>query len=671
MSSININRIVQLCSLLIISSLCLTSTSAAVTENDSLTVQRDQFKQARKNLRLGNIDEFRRLASGLKDYPLYPYLRYDYLRPRLHKVPKAEVREFLNNYSSSPLDKRLRREWLRRLARQGRWQDFIADYRDVNDTKLNCQYVSARLQQQSADDEVLEQAKKLWLTGESRPAECDPAFEKLYASVVMNDKLIWQRIQLAMEAGKPRLAAFLARRLNTSDQTLVTVWQEIRRNPARALNDKRLQQPHLMSGEIISYGLQRLARQNFKQAQKKWMAFEHSAQLNDTQRARILRALALGAVRHDAPDMLSWLDKVPVQALDDRLHRVRLSSALQQEDWAALLRWTQEDLPNIPNPLRWQYWQARALESTGDNASALSKYQQLSEHRDYYGFMASDRLGIGYRMNYQPSQFSQQQLDAMRQRPGIARAYELHHLGDNYDARREWHHLLKSLQPEEMEIASVLAHDWGWYDRAIITLGKAKAYDDLERRFPLPWQGTILKYAKSRNLPASFVYSIIRSESAFMEDARSPKGALGLMQLMPATGKQTAKQIKVKLARSHDLMKADKNIPIGTAYMRQMLDRFDGNLAMAAGAYNAGPHRVKSWQPKEACLPAEIWVEMVPFTETRRYIRRALFYSAIYEWRMKLEIMPLESKLVAIPATGTAPKKMGCTFKQPDLYGQL
>jgi soluble lytic murein transglycosylase len=143
------------------------------------------------------------------------------------------------------------------------------------------------------------------------------------------------------------------------------------------------------------------------------------------------------------------------------------------------------------------------------------------------------------------------------------------------------------------------------------------------------------------------------------------------MQLMPNTGKQTAKQIKVKLTRTHDLMRADKNIPIGTAYMKQMLDRFDGNLAMAAGAYNAGPHRVESWQPKEACLPAEIWVEMVPFTETRRYIRRALFYSAIYEWRLNQDVLPLESKLVAIPASGTGQKKMGCSFKQPNVYGML
>ncbi len=668
MSCINANKIVLFCSVLMFSSLSLAATQDSVA--DSLTGQREQFKQARKALRTGHLDEFHALTAGLKDYPLYAYLRYDFIRTRLHQLGSDEIGAFLDDFPASPLNKLLRREWLRRLARKGDWQAFMANYQDVGDTTLQCQYVAAGLNQQSST-EMLEQAKQLWLIGESRPAECDPAFEKLYASPLMTDGLVWQRIQLAMQEGKPRLASYLARRLDAQQQRLVAVWVDMRRNPDRTLHNKQLQGDHPMSGAIIGYGLQRLAYQNFDAALRQWQKFDRTAALNDGQRGQVLAALARAAVRQDKPDMLAWLDRVPEEALDERLHRIRLSTALKQEDWSALLRWTRDDLPNIPNQLRWQYWQARALEATGDSKAAIASYRQLSEHRDYYGFMASDRLGIGYRMNNHPASFDESQLALIRALPGIASAYEFYSMGDNYYARREWHHVLKSLQPEQMQMASVLAHEWGWHDRAIITLGKAQAYDDLERRFPLPWQETILKYAKDRGLPASFVYSIIRSESAFMEDARSPKGALGLMQLMPKTGKQTAKQIKVKLTRTHDLMKAEKNIPIGTAYMKQMLERFDGNLAMAAGAYNAGPHRVKSWQPREACLPAEIWVEMVPFTETRRYIRRALFYSAIYEWRLKQDVLPLESKLVAIPASGTSHKKMGCSFKQPNVYGML
>ncbi len=632
--------------------------------------EREQFIQARKTLRNGDLQQFERYAKGLEDYPLYVYLRYDYLRPRLHQVSNASIREFLATYTETPLNRLLRKAWLERLARQQRWDEYLQDYADVGSTELECHYVSAGLRR-SETAELLEQAKELWLTGESRPSACDPAFELLYDSPLMTDALLWQRIQLAMEAGRPQLAAYLGKRLDKEQQALVRLWQDMRSHPLRTLATQKPGAGHPRRTEIIAYGLQRLAVQNFNKALQQWLRFERNTGFSAEQRGQIMRSMALGAERHDHDDVLVWLDQVPEHALDERIHRLRLSRALKHEDWAALLRWTQADLPNIPNPLRWQYWQARALEANGQIKEAIQQYRQLSEHRDYYGFMASDRLGVGYRMNVQKPEFSGKELEQVAAIPAITRAYEFYRLDEDYPARREWHYALKGMLPSDMQVASVLAHDWGWHDRAIITLGKARAFDDLERRFPLPWQETILKYAKRRSLPASFIYSIIRSESAFMEDARSPKGALGLMQLMPTTGKQTAKQIKVKLRRTHDLMKAEKNIPIGTAYMRQMLDRFDGNLAMAAGAYNAGPHRVKAWQPRDACMPAEIWVEMVPFTETRRYIRRALFYSAIYEWRLNLDVQPLESKLVAIPASGTTPKKMGCTFKQPDLYGML
>jgi len=180
----------------------------------------------------------------------------------------------------------------------------------------------------------------------------------------------------------------------------------------------------------------------------------------------------------------------------------------------------------------------------------------------------------------------------------------------------------------------------------------------------------VTENARRQRLEPGLIYSLIRSESAFTEEARSHKGALGLMQLLPATGKRTAKRIRMALKRSHDLLRADKNIPIGSAYLRQMLDRFDGNLGMAAAAYNAGPRRVRAWQPEIGCETAELWIEQIPFTETRRYVRNALFYSAIYDWRMGRPVHSIESRLTPIPPVNPASPELRCATGITLVYGQ-
>ncbi|HYY16959.1 MAG TPA: lytic transglycosylase domain-containing protein, partial [Gammaproteobacteria bacterium] len=144
------------------------------------------------------------------------------------------------------------------------------------------------------------------------------------------------------------------------------------------------------------------------------------------------------------------------------------------------------------------------------------------------------------------------------------------------------------------------------------------------------------------------VYGFMRAESAFNAQARSSAGALGLMQLMPATARYTAAKIGIGPISTAKVLQPEINVKLGTAYLRQMLDRFDGHLVMAAAAYNAGPNRVTQWQPSLQCMPAELWIELIPFTETRKYVRNILFYTAIYQWRMGQRVKPLATRLAAI-----------------------
>ncbi len=216
-------------------------------------------------------------------------------------------------------------------------------------------------------------------------------------------------------------------------------------------------------------------------------------------------------------------------------------------------------------------------------------------------------------------------------------------------AAREWNFEMKQLTRRELEVAAVLATQWGRPERAIFALGMANAYDDLGVRFPLLYTELARKHAARRNLDPARVMAIIRSESAFNASARSPVGALGLMQLMPQTARETARSAGVRFDNPKALLEAGTNIALGTTYLAQMLARYDGNFAMAAAAYNAGPGRVRQWQGAQ-CVPSERWIESIPFTETRGYVRRALFYAAIYQRRLKLPIMKFNTVMPPIPA---------------------
>jgi soluble lytic murein transglycosylase len=199
-----------------------------------------------------------------------------------------------------------------------------------------------------------------------------------------------------------------------------------------------------------------------------------------------------------------------------------------------------------------------------------------------------------------------------------------------------------------MQMAATLAHSWGWYDRALLTLNKAESWDDLIVRFPLAWRDGIEKHAGQRELDPAWVFSVVRQESAFVEDARSPAGALGLMQVMPATGRETARALGWKSFTTAQLTHASTNLPIGTAYLRRMLNHFNGNVVLATAAYNAGPGNVARWLRPGDCTEPDIWIEQIPFTETRKYVQRILYFASIYDWRLGRDVRPIASRVAPV-----------------------
>jgi soluble lytic murein transglycosylase len=614
----------------------------------TLEEQRQLYTKAKKELRAGRVESFNSIAEQLKDYPLYPYLRFDYLSRNLWKTDADDMAHFFKEYADVPVTGDLRRSWLNYLSSRNRWSIFVEHYTPQSNEELQCKYLLGRvkLNQQAL---LLEDTRTMWLTGTSRPPECDAAFELLYKSDLMTDELVWQRIKLAMAEGQTRLATYLGKKLDRADREWVQRWVEVHNNPWSGTSKSNYDDVEIVR-EILVHGIHRLAMRDIKKAMERWPDLKRRYRFNDDQKFKVERRLAIRAVRYEHPGAISILSQVDNKRIDADLLQARIATALKNKDWELLLDWTSGPPAAENLSQRWYYWQARAQDEVGNKDKARDIYSLLAAERDYFGFSASDKLDMKYQMGHKHLPRDDEAWEKVENIPAIKRAKELFHLGSYYSARREWQRNLNKLNIYDMQIAANLAYEWGWHDRAILTLGKAQAYDDLNLRFPMPYKDKLIEYADKRQLDRAWVFALTRAESAFIEDVRSPSGALGLMQVMPATGKETAQKIGLKNFKAEQLKQSERNIPIGTAYLKQMYDRFNNNLILATAAYNAGPHNVGKWLPDDSCIEPDIWIAQIPFTETRKYVQRILYFSSIYDWRFEQDIKPVE-----IRAAGTMP----------------
>jgi len=315
-----------------------------------------------------------------------------------------------------------------------------------------------------------------------------------------------------------------------------------------------------------------------------------------------------------------------------------------------VLRWTQGLSEQSKNDHAWRYWQARALAATGKQQQADAIYLALSQYRDYYGFLAAEQINKPYHISSQKLSVPEQTLQQIQQQAVWQRAKELFYLARTAEANREWELATENLKQAELLIVAEMLHRWGWHNRAIATLGLAEAWDYLTLRFPLPYRHLVTNFASHYNLDPAWIYAVIRQESLFQSDARSGAGAQGLMQIMPATARKIARELGAHNHSTAVLSRPEHSIRYGSYYLQQNLNKLQNNLTLATAAYNAGPGRIKEWLPgkDKDSLPADIWVELIPFAETRKYVKRVLEYSAVYEKLLGRPQTPMSRRMSTV-----------------------
>ncbi len=598
-----------------------------------LDAQRAAFRNAYAHAEHGEESQVAEHLDLLADYILLPDLEAALIRTNLRKVSDYRVETFLATHKHLPVATEIRNKWLAELARKQRWKKYLEIYVADHSITRRCNWFTARIaarKTRGLADEIL----PLWMVGKSQPEACDLAFKYLGEIGYLTESRKRKRLAMAIEERNFSLARFLAEGLDWQDREWVASWQRMHSNPAKALANPERFKNNSVERELILYGFKRLARQDPLYTANAWLDFRTRFDFTPAERNKISREIGLRAARKHLPESAALLAAVPASARNTDVRQWQVRTALRNHDWPAVFNYI-SDLPGAERDRKmWRYWRGRALQEQGQTEAANAVFRGLARERDYYGFLAADQVGLPYQFDHQPIEQDPVLLEALAGRTELIRARELFMVGQFGRARSEWNAAIGRLSRAEQSQAAILAHRWGWPSRAIATASSGAMLDDLEIRFPTPYRDLFETKTDEASIAFAWAYGIARSESLFMPDVSSSAGALGLMQLMPATGRQVARRARIRYVNRMSLLDPETNITLGTRYLGRMYERFAGNQVLATAAYNAGPHRVDRWLPDDGQVIADVWVDTIPFTETRRYVRRVLSSQVIFTWRL-------------------------------------
>ena len=623
---------------------------------------------------------------------LEPWAAYWELKARLGEASAQEVQDFLRRYAGSYQEDRLRNDWLLLLGQRRDWAAFDAEYpnyRMNDDREVRCYALLVEhLKNPSQDAKVADEVRRNWLAQREADDGCTSAAERLIGSKNLMPEDAWQKARLALEANRPRAARDAVKIVAPEALAMA---DELIASPIRFLTGKHLAL-RTVRKELVTLALVRMAATDPEgaafQMDSKW-----GLQLKTEERNWVWGAIGrqtatrLGTV--PASDALHYFSKVTQDTdLSDDMLAWKTRAALRataQPNWQQVLSAVRAMSDDARKEPVWSYWKARALLATApphpapaplpappappaassaassaaasaaaspasatpvvaqtitiapQRAEALALLQFIASVRGFYEQLALEELGEKITVPPKPAPLSREEKEAARLNPALSRGAYAIAMGLRSEGVREWNyatnlHQRGGMGERELLAAAQFACDRQLWDRCINTSERTKTGMDFDQRFPMPFRQAVTQRSRSISLDPAYVYGLIRQESRFIMDARSGVGASGLMQVMPATARWTARKIGLEGFTADQINDRDTNITIGTAYLKLALDDLGGSMAMAAAAYNAGPGRPRTWRGQTGgpTLDAAIWAENVPFAETRDYVKKVLSNTTNY-----------------------------------------
>ena len=655
-----------------------------VSAGDSVLLDMNQA------FRRGDRKKLAQLLPQARSHALEPWAAYWELKARLGEASAQEVQEFITRYAGTYQEDRLRNDWLLLLGQRRDWSAFSAEhpqYRMGDDKEVRCYALLVESLQNgpTAGPRIAEEVKKNWFSQRDADDGCTTAAGRLVGTQHLTAADAWQKARLATEANRPKAARDAVNIVSPESLELVA---ELNNSAARFLATKFLAISKVRK-EIIVLALIKMATTDADGAaammDNKW-----GGQLNAEERHWVWgvigkqSATRMGTV--PANQALTYFDKVAKNTdLTDDMLGWKARAALRagsQPRWPVVLGAINAMSDESRRDPTWVYWKARALLATlpisagqpitvsaqpdskasvqsiviaPPRAEALGLLQSIASSRGFYEQLALEELGQKITVPAKPAALTAEEKDAARLNAGLNRAAYAIAIGLRSEGVREWNYstnLAKAggMTDRELLAAAQFACDRQIWDRCINTSERTRVEVDFDQRYPLPFREAVVRRAQGINLDPAYVYGLIRQESRFVMDARSGVGASGLMQVMPATARETARRIGMAGFTPDQLTDRDTNIAIGTGYLKLVLDDLSGSMPLAAAAYNAGPGRPRTWRGSTGSpiLEAAIWAENVPFAETRDYVKKVLSNTTNYAAILTGQPQSLKARLGSV-----------------------
>ena len=624
--------------LLAVTSLCLCAPAAA----QDLDAQRPLVRAALEAADRGQPSDAL-TNPALASSPVRSWIEFAQLKRDIDTLDPTRAQDFLRRYSGQPVANALRSAWLPSLARRKDWPTLLANWQPTDNPGLRCARLQALWVQGRTDAAWVSEAQALWRgASKSLPDGCDPVFSALATQGQLSDALRWERIDAAAAAGQTGVMRAAANGMSAGARSQVLAYASFLDAPG---TQGLAWEPSDRARAMATDGLELLARKDPDAAEGLLPQYVQALGLSDTQRGQVLYQIALWTVASYLPDSARRLAAVPAAAYDERLHEWQAREAMARGDWPAALQAIRAMPAGQRGDARWQWFEARMLDKTGQPGAARALYAQAARTSTFHGFLAADVLDQPYALCPREPRDSAQAQAAVALDPALVRAMELWKLDRAAWATAEWNDALSRFNDDQRRIAVEVAQRNGWFDRAVFALGKKPEEMQLYRlRFPLHHDGTIRTQSQRNAIDPAWVAAEIRAESVFNPNARSPANALGLMQVVPGTAAEVARRNGIAYGGAQSLYDADTNIAIGAAYLRELLGKY-GTPYVTIAAYNAGPTPTARWQSQRPGFDPDIWIETISYKETREYVARVLAFSVIYDWRLGGDALSLDERM--------------------------
>lgn len=617
----------------LVSSMLVCSTlvsGAAFSSSADTDAQRALYDQAQQWLDNDNVEAFKQVRSKLADYPLTPYLDYRSFLVDLGSKPPIAVRAFIDSHKEFPFSARISAPYIRALAREEKWGALLQfSPNEPNGETYRCHYYNAKLQT-GKRDQAYQGARSLWLSGASVSDACDPLFNTWDKQGGLSDDLILQRMVLAFEGRNRSLMRYLIKKVKGKTarqdaQAMLTLFDK----PASVESFARKHSKGALAQRQAALALEKLARIDELQAQPLLEPVARAQNWSEQQTASVGQYIARRMMDVEPLALRQWRDRMISGSENTNLIEARIRVALLHLDWQGVATWIAQLPQQEQQSTRWQYWLGRSDIALGNTKQGNQRLRAILGQRNFYSVAAAKEMQQSIKYPVSTVQLDDKQLQPYH--TALVRIQELIERDKIAAAKSEWYWLLRRVKQPQKEMLAAYAASHHWHHLTVTASISARMWDNMQLRFPLAHQWWFDFYADKHDLDPIMLMSLARQESALDSEARSPVGARGIMQIMPATARYTAKKYQLSYNGAEDLYEVGKNIEIGSHYLNGLLEKYDHNRIFAFAAYNAGPHRVDRWRKQSGGkLDAYAFIEAIPFRETRGYVQNILMFETYY-----------------------------------------